>query len=334
MLFLLRKGVYPYDYVDSPEKLQETQLPPLLAFDNILTGESITEEDYTHAKQVWEKFRMVSLGEYHDLYLLSDTLQLTDVFENFREICLHYYELDPAHFYTSPGLAWQACLKMTGQRLELLTDLDMHLLIEKELRGGISMISNRYAKANNPYLSDFNPHTPSKYIMYLDANNLYGWAMSQPLPTHGFFWTDSVDVTVVSDDADEGYILEVDLEYPTSIHEIHSDYPLAPESLTVTSDMLSPYCRELSHNCHSVKKLVPNLLPKTRYVVHYRNLKQYMSLGMVLTKVYRVLAFQQSSWLKSYIDFNTEKRKTATNPFQKFFLKLMNNSVFGKTMEI
>ena len=169
--------------------------------------------------------------------------------------------------------------------------------------------------------------------MYLDANNLYGWAMSQPLPTHGFYWTDSVDVTVVSDDADEGYILEVDLEYPTSIHDIHSDYPLAPESLTVTSDMLSPYCQELSHNCHSVEKLVPNLVPKTRYVVHYRNLKQYMSLGMVLTKVYRVLAFQQSSWLKSYIDLNTEKRKAATNDFQKDFFKLMNNSVFGKTME-
>ena len=126
-----------------------------------------------------------------------------------------------------------------NDRSQLLTDVDMHLLIEKGLRGGIYMISNRYAKTNNPYLPNFNSHTPSNYIMYLDANNLYGWVMSQYLPTHGFCWTDSVDVTVVSDNADEGYILEVDLEYPTPIHDLHSDYPLAPESLTVTADMLS-----------------------------------------------------------------------------------------------
>ena len=148
---LLRKGVYPYDYVDSPIKLTETQLPPPSAFENTLTGESVSEKDYDHAQNVWQIFNIKSLGEYHDLYVLSDVLQLADVFENFREICLNYYELDPTHFYTSPGLAWQACLKMTGQKLELLTDLDMHLFIEKGLRGGISTITNRYSKANNPY---------------------------------------------------------------------------------------------------------------------------------------------------------------------------------------
>ena len=174
------------------------------------------------------------------------------------------------------------------------------------------MTSNRYAKANNSYLSDVNPHAPSKYIMYLDANNLYRWAMSQPLPTHGFYWTDSVDVTVVSDDADEGYILEVDLEYPTSIHDIHSDYPLEPESLTVTSDMLSPYYQELSHNCHSVEKLVSNLLPKTRYVIHYRNLKQYMSPDQYLSC--------PRSWLKTYIDFNTEREKQLQMIFRRISL--------------
>ena len=330
---LLRKGVYPYDYVDSPLKLAETQLPPSHAFQNTLTGESVSEKDYDHAQKVWQTFDIQSLGGYHDLYVLSDVLQLADVFENFRHICLSYYELDPAHFYTSPGLAWQACLKMTGQKLELFMDLDMHLFIEKGLRGGISTITNRYSKANNPYVPDFDPSRPSTYIAYLDANNLYGWAMSQPLPTHGFKWTDPVDVTKVPDDAKEGYILEVDLEYPETLHDLHSDYPLAPESKVIDHAMLSPYCQDMHKGGPSVEKLVPNLLPKSKYVVHYRNLKQYLSLGMVLTKVHRVLAFQQTPWLKSYIDFNTNKRKSAQNEFEKDFFKLMNNSVFGKTME-
>ena len=182
---LLHKGVYPYEYVDSSMKLRETQFSPPCAFENTLIGELISEKDYDHAQNVWETFDLKTLKEYHDLYVLSDVLQLADVFENFRDICLGYYELGPADFYTSPGLAWQACLKMTGQRLELLTDLDMHLFIEKGLRGGISTITNRYSKANNPYLADSDPSKPSTYIAYLDANNLHGYAMSQALPTHG-----------------------------------------------------------------------------------------------------------------------------------------------------
>ena len=330
---LLCKGVYPYDYVDRPEVLDETTLPPPEAFYNSLSGEHISEGDYQHACQVWEAFEIKTLGEYHDLYLLTDVLLLADVFQNFRQVCLQYYGLDPANFYTSPGLAWQACLKMTGQKLELLTDLDMHLFIEAGLRGGISMISNRYSSANNPYLPDYNPNHPSKYIAYLDANNLYGWAMSQPLPTHDFKWVGGVDVTQVDDDSQTGYILEVDLDYPEHLHDMHNDYPLAPERKSIDDKMLSPYCQSFSMCGASVEKLVPNLLPKTKYVLHYRNLKQYLSLGMVVTKIHRVLAFNQSCWLKPYISFNTEKRKEAKNAFEKDFFKLMNNAVFGKTME-
>ena len=330
---LLRKGVYPYDYVEGPLTFQESVLPPPTAFYNSLTEQSISMEDYSHAQQVWQVFNIKSLGEYHDLYLLTDVLLLTDVFENFRIMCQRYYGLDPAHFYTSPGLAWQACLKMTGQRLELLTDLDMHLFIEKGLRGGISMISNRFSRANNPHLPDYDATKASKYIMYLDANNLYGWSMSQCLPTHGFHWVESIDVTQVPDNSGEGYILEVDVDYPQHLHDHHNDYPLAPEKKAITNDMLSPYCQTFVTEGQIAEKLVPNLLPKSNYVVHYRNLKQYLSLGMVLKKVHRVLAFHQSAWLKPYIDFNTEKRKQATNNFEKDFFKLMNNAVFGKTME-
>ena len=339
---LLRKGVYPYEYVDSFQKFHETNLPPIEAFFSTLRNEGISVEDYVHAQTVFTEFQCQSLGDYHDIYLKSDVLLLADVFQNFRDICLNYYQLDPAHFYTSPGLSWQACLKMTQVELELITDPDMYIFLEEGLRGGVSMISNRYCKANNPYIAGYDKDQETNYIMYLDANNLYGWAMSQPLPDSGFVWLiedeiAELDVSNIADDSEEGYILEVDLEYPCNLHERHNVYPLAPEKMAVKADTLSPYCEQLADELHlksaSVSKLVPNLDNKTKYSLHYRNLKLYLSLGMKLKKVHRVLSFQQSSWLKSYIDFNTEKRKQASNDFEKDFFKLMNNSVFGKTME-
>ncbi|CAG2208295.1 unnamed protein product [Mytilus edulis] len=339
---LLRKQVYPYEYFDSEAKFAETQLPPIEDFYSTLSGEGITTLDYAHAQQVWQLYNIQNLGQYHDLYVLSDVLALADVFENFREICLNYYGLDAAHFYTSPGLAWQAALKMTGVNLELLTDVDMHLFIEKGLRGGISTISQRHAKANNKDVPNYDENEPNSHVMYLDANNLYGWAMSQALPVKDFKWLDDCEIENlhISDIADEnenGYILEVDLEYPMELHDDHSEYPLAPEKLKVTDEMLSPYAKKLLEDLDlkgtSTEKLIPNLYPKEKYVVHYRNLKLYLSLGMRLTKIHRVLAFEQRPWLKKYIDFNTEKRKLAKNEFEKDFFKLMNNAVFGKTME-
>ncbi|GFY04308.1 uncharacterized protein TNCV_4413961 [Trichonephila clavipes] len=175
---------------------------------------------------------MHTLGDYHDLYVTVDVLLLSDIFENFRTLCQNYYKIDPCHTYTAPGLAWQACLKMTKVRLELLTDIDMHLFIEKGIRGGVAMISHRYAKANNAYLSNYDSSLPSSYIIYLDANNLYGWAMSQHLPTHDFSWTDEdVNFMNVPDDSEIGYIFEVDLEYPDELHDLHNCYPLAPEKI-------------------------------------------------------------------------------------------------------
>ena len=152
-----------------------------------------------------------------------------------KKVCLKAYNLDPCHFYTSPGLAWQACLKMTEVELELLTDPDMYLFIEEGLRGGISMISKRHSKANNPYVADYDPYKQTNYVMYLDANNLYGWAMSHPLPTGEFAWLTeqeiaNLNIQDVPYDNGDGYILEVDLSNPTRLHELHNDYPLAAES--------------------------------------------------------------------------------------------------------
>ncbi|CAB4017999.1 Gastrula zinc finger [Paramuricea clavata] len=206
---LLRKGVYPYDYMDSVEKFDKETLPPQECFYSVLNDEHIADADYNHPTRVFEAFSCQSLGDYHDLYLKSDVLLLADVFENFRNVCLKAYNLNPCHFYTIPALAWQACLKMTEVELELLTDPDVYLFIKEGLRGGISMISNRFSKANNPYVPDYDPDQDSSYVMYLDANNLYGWAMSQPLPTAEFDWLNeeeisNLDITQISDDSKEG----------------------------------------------------------------------------------------------------------------------------------
>ena len=184
---LLRKGVYPYDYMDSLVGLNETRLPPKEAFFSKLSEEGISEKDYEHAQKVWDKFEMKTLRDYHNLYNKSDVLLLCDVFENFRDLCIRNYKLDPAWYYTAPGLAWDACLKTTDVKLELLTDPNMLLMFEHGIRGGISMISNRYGQANNIYMEEkYDESKPDKHICYLDANNLYGWAMCKPLPTHGF----------------------------------------------------------------------------------------------------------------------------------------------------
>ena len=339
---MTRKGIYPYDYMDSFEKFNKTELPTKEEFYSILNNENITNDDYCHAEKVWNTFQLKKMGEYHNLYLKSDILLLSDVFENFRKTCLQYYKLDPCHYFTSPGLSWDAMLKMTNIQLELMTDIDMFQFIEKGMRGGISYIANRYGKANNKYMSKYDKNKPSKYIMYLDANNLYGWAMSQYLPTGGFKWLtekqiNKINLAQYNEDSNKGLLIEVDLEYPKELHDLHNDYPLAAERVRVNNNMLSKYCKRIAtkYNISTglVSKLIPTLSNKEKYVLHYRNLQLYLDLGLKVNKVHRVLEFNQSPWLKQYIQFNTLKRTQAKNSFEKDFFKLMNNSVFGKTME-
>ena len=309
-----RKGVFPYDWFDSFNRLSADHLPPKESFHSILNDSGISEEDYIHAQKVWETFNMKTMRDYHDLYLKSDVLLLSDVFENFRDVCIDNYRLDPMFYYTAPGLAWDACLKIAKVRLELLTDYDMLMMVEKGIRGGVSMISTRYGKANNPYMKDYDPDQPTKFISYLDANNLYGWAMSKPLPIDCFRFMNNEEM---KNWESMPCILEVDLEYPEHLHDLHNDYPLAPERVTV----------------NKVEKLIPNLNDKKNYVIHHETLKLYLSLGLKLTKIHRGITFDECEWLKPYIDLNTNLRAKATNDFEKDFFKLMNNSVFGKTME-
>ena len=324
-ILIKRKGVYPYEYMNTEERFNETKLPPKEAFYSRLSGEGITNEDYKHALNVWDVFKMKTFKDYHELYNETDVLLLADVFENFRDNNLKIYGLDPAHYFTAPGLSWDACLKITGVELELLTDSDMLLMWERCIRGGISMISNRYGEANNKYMEGgFNKNEPSKYIMYLDANNLYGTAMSMKLPTHGFKWMSGGELEKLYDNQELGIwnktpcILEVDLQYPEKLHDLHNDYPLCPEGVK---------CK------NNVEKLIPNLWDKKKYVIHYKNLIQCLRLGMKLTHIHRGIKFNESEWMKPYIDMNTELRTKAKNNFEKDHYKLMNNLVFGKTME-
>ena len=312
-----QKGIYPYDHMDSFDRFNETKLPVQQEFYSILNNEHITDEDYQHAQNVWNTFKLQSMGDYHDLYLKSDILLLADVFENFRKTCLQYYKLDPCHYFTSPGLSWDAMLKMTNIKLELMTDIDMFQFIEKGMRGGISYIANRYSKANNKYMKNYDEKAPSKYIMYLDANNLYGWAMSQYLPTGDFKWLspkqiEKINLGKYTENSKKGMILEVDLEYPQELHDLHNDYPLAAEKLCMTKNMLSPYCKQILEKFNitigQVKKLIPTLADKQKYVLHYRNLQLYLDLGLKLKKVHRVLMFNQSPWQNSIL-ISTHKRE-------------------------
>ena len=239
------------------------------------------------------------------------------------EICvlIHIY----IYFVSLPSLAWQACLKKTKVKLEQLTDYDMVLMFEAGIRGGICQSINKYTTANNRYMKNYNKKAKSSYLQNLDANKLYRWAMCKKLPIDGFKWSKNLKIYTEDfikrydddDDSDRGYLLEVDHEYPKTLHKTHKDLAFLPERRKI----------------NEIEKLITALNDKEKYIVHISALKQALNHGLKFKKVHRVIEFRQTDWMKSYIDMNTKLRTEAKNEFEKDFFKLMNNAVFGKTME-
>ena len=238
--------------MDNWERFDETSLPNKESFYSNSNMENIEDIDYRHGNNVFKRFKLKNLGEYHDLYVKSNTLLLADAFENFRNTCLKVYELDPAHL-SLPGLAWQTCLKKTNIKLELLTDCDMLLMVEEGIRGGIYHSIHRHAKANNKYMENYDENKESSYVQYLDANNLYGWEMSQKLPVNGFKWVENNEINEefiknYNENSNKGYILEVDVKYPKKLHGLHSDLPFLPKRMKIDK------CKKLVCNLHNKKK--------------------------------------------------------------------------------
>jgi hypothetical protein len=341
---LMRKGVYPYDHMTDFSVFEERQLPSRQQFHSQLYDSDISEEDYVHAQHVWTLFKACNMGDYHDIYLATDVLILADLFENFRSACQDAYDLDAAHYLTTASLSWDACLKMTRVKLDVISDPNMHLFFEAGIRGGLSQISHRFAKANNTKAAlnetDIDLSKPSTFIVYLDMNNLYGTAMIKPLPYQKLKWfrkettTDDIGKLLdsYSDSDERGFICEVDLEYPSDLHDAHNDFPLAPETreppeISPMTERLSRFAMggKLPPTAHKNPKLLAHFLPRRNYVVHAAALKFYLQMGMKLTKFHRGVRFRQKAWIKPYIELNTRLRQEATSAFRKDFFKLMNN---------
>ena len=337
-----RKGVFPYSYLDSMQKLQESSLPPRDAFRNDLTGEACSEDDYRFAQKVWQEFDCRTFHDFMLCYLKVDVLQLADVFEKFRGVSLEQDGLDPVHFVSLPALSYQSAFKMTGERIDLIQDAEMYTFFERGIRGGLTFVNKHVVRSEIITIDN------KQYIIrlvYIDQNNLYGSSLCKPLPHSEFAYVADVSLLTrdfilnIDEGGEWGYTLEVNLHYPTQLHQHTADFPLAPESGTVTADMFSPFMTYfhnlLTNNAayKSSRKLLLTHFDKEKYVVHYSILKFYLKMGLELTKVHRAVKYKQKAWLKPYIEYNSKQRKQATNNFEKDFYKLKNNALFGKTME-
>jgi hypothetical protein len=339
---LKSKGIFPYDYMDNVSKLQDKALPPIEKFHDKLSDRPLSIDDYQRAQKVWTKFGCNSMQEYMELYVCLDTLLLAAVFESYRRSTLDHFKLDPAHYVTSPSLCWDAMLKVTDVTLQTLPSVDMYLFFSNCIRGGITGTSTRHGKANNDFDSDsFDDSLPVSHILSYDVNNLYGMSLSQVLPTDNFRWMTAdelkdFDVLSVPDDGDIGYFVEVDLQYPRSLHNIHNEFPLAPEKLDIPSSEWSAHTKHLASQLGMTHKstglkLMLTLRDKHRYTLHYVTLKLYLALGLKVTRIYKGVTFRQSAFMKTYISLNTEARKTAKSQFEVALYKGYNNYIFGKT---
>ena len=312
-------------------------------FYNDLTSKHITQEEYEFAGEVWRIFECTCIKHYLEIYLLTDCLLLCDVFENFRKNCLQQYNIDPCYYYSSPHFTLDAFLWFSKITLDLLSDINKYLFIINGIRGGLSMVSKQHSVANNKYLENYDQKKKSVFILDLDANNLYGRAMQDCMPYKNFKWMqmDQLNYDFVAGlaaDGPMGCIVQCRLVYPMALHDIHADYPLAPVKKSISYSSLSITAKQIcdKHNLKkstNTEKLLATFEDRDNYILHYRNLQLYISLGMVVTRIYAGIIFDQAPVIKKYIDFNLEQRAKAVNKFDVDFYKLLLNSLYGKTIE-
>ena len=278
-------------------------------------------------------FKIKSGKELTTLYLKSDVVLLADVFENFVKVSTEEYGINPLYCVSLPGYTYQCALKYTDIKLQTLQDTDLILLIDNNIRGGISSVmGDRYVKSDE-----------NEKILYMDATKLYGHSMSQILPHdeikmwHGDpdkYWNWLDEILNTPDDADIGYFVEVDLKYLDDIKEKTKIFPFCPENKIINPDKYKDFMNEIKpKNYTKSKKLKCDWTDKKKYLIHYRMLKFYVRHGMIVEKIHEIISFKQSRWLEKYISFNTQKRNKAKNDFEKDFFKLPVNAAFGKFLE-
>ena len=331
-----KKLAYPYEKFN----LNNFQEPLNLTKEDYwstLTQSYRCDDDIKRTQQLIDKYNITTPQQPTMIYLKMDVLQLADVFENFVESSTRDYYINPLYSYSLPGYTWKAGLKLTNIKLDFIKDKDLLLLLENKIRGGISSVmGDRFVESNE-----------NKQILYIDANNLNGWAMSQYLPTGDFKKIkfgcehDSVlmnetkeDILNTPDDNEYGYFIECDLEYPVEIKEKTENFPLCPYQTKADPNLFSDYMNSLKQtNYKPTPKLMCDVTNKQKYMMYYRVYKFYISIGMKVTKIHCVYRFKQDNWLEKYIDHNTKKRTVAKTNFEKDLYKLMNNAFLGKTME-
>ena len=319
--YLNKKLAYPYEYFNSIDDYKK----PVHNLENKdffskLKNKCPDDKETDRTREIIKKFNIKNGEELTEIYLKSDVILLADVFEKFIKISVEEYGINPLYCVSLPGYTWQCGLKYTGINLQTLQDKDMILLLENNIRGGISSVMGaRYIKSDD-----------DKKILYFDANNLYGDSMSKPLPYDEIKFNNEVkleDILNTPDDSDIGYFIEVDLKYPDNIKQKTKNFPFCPENKKISPNTFNDYMKEIKPDTYiQTSKLICDWSNKKNYLVHYRMLKFYIRHGMIVDKVHNIISFKQSRWLEKYINFNTQKRNQAKNDFEKDFYKLLNNA--------
>ena len=326
--YLTKKLAYPYEYFNSIDDYQKpVDNLEKKDFFSKLKNKCPDDEEIQRTMDIIKRFKIKNGKKLTEIYLKSDVLLLACVFDKFIEVSINQYKINPLYCVSLPGYTWNCGLKYTGINLQTLQDKDMILLLENNIRGGISSVmGNRYVKSDN-----------NKKILDMDATNLYGYSMSQPLPYDEIKYDNNIkleDILNNPDDSDIGYLVEVDLKYPDDIKEKTKYFPFAPVNKKINPENLNDYMNEIKPDTYvQSNKLICDWSDKKNYLTHYRMLKFYIRHGMIVEKVHNIISFKQSKWLEKYINFNTQKRNEAVNDFEKDFYKLLNNAFYGKTME-